>query len=116
MTETPEANVEEKTTTLESRTFHLSDILSITTGRMVSTRHMEGIYDILNFMTHDNLSTHQLGRASNECKPALLAQHPQLAAIIGDGVTHENFKSWIEAQYAEYGEELRVQQLSEWRS
>lgn len=58
--------------------FHIGDILSITTGRMVSPRHMEGIYDILNYMTGDNLFTHQLRRAADACKPALLEQHPIL--------------------------------------
>jgi len=31
--------------------FHISDVLSITTGRLVSSRKMEGIYKILNHMT-----------------------------------------------------------------
>lgn len=97
----------------ESKLFHLGDILSITTGVLASKRHMEGVYDILNFMTRDKLFTHQLRRAADECKPALLAQHPQLAAITGDEVTPENFKAWIEAQCAEFGEELMVQQLPE---
>lgn len=59
--------------------FHVGDLLSITTGRLVSNRHMEGIYDILNHMTGDNLFTHQLGRASKECKPYLLVWFPELA-------------------------------------
>jgi hypothetical protein len=61
-----------------SKEFHISDVLSITTGRLMSTRHMEGIYDILNYMTQDNLFTHQLPRAGDECKPWILFQHPDL--------------------------------------
>ena len=49
----------------ESKRFHISDILSITTGRLVATRHVEGIYDILGFMTGEELFTHQLPRASS---------------------------------------------------
>ena len=64
---------------MATKKFHLSDILSVTTGRLVSTRHMDGIYDILNFMTGDNLFTHQLPRASKECEPYLLKQFPELA-------------------------------------
>lgn len=60
--------------------FHISDILSITTGRLVSNRHIEGVYDILNFLTGDNLFTHQLPRASRECEPWLRTQFPQLFA------------------------------------
>jgi len=106
-------HITETMMTQEQKLFHLGDILTITTGKLVSKRHMEGVYDILNFMTGDNLFTHQLGRAIDECKPHLLAQHPQLAAITGDEVTPENFKAWIEAQCAEFGEELMVQQLPE---
>lgn len=58
--------------------FHISDVLSVTTGRLVSSRHMEGIYDILNFLTGDNLFTHQLPRAMNECKPWLRSIFPNL--------------------------------------
>jgi len=97
----------------EQKLFHLGDILSITTGRLVSKRHVQGVYNILDFMTRDNLFTHQLGRACEECKPALLAQHPQLTYITAAEVTPENFKAWIEAQCAEHGEALMVQQLPE---
>lgn len=58
--------------------FHISDVLSVTTGRLVSSRHMDGIYDILNFLTGDNLFTHQLPRAMRECEPWLRSQFPGL--------------------------------------
>lgn len=60
------------------KAFHISDILSITTGRLVSSRHIAGVYDILNFLTGDNLFTHQLPRASRECEPYLRRRFPQL--------------------------------------
>ena len=58
--------------------FHISDILSVTTGRLVSTRHIDGVYDILNFLTGDDLFTHQLPRANRECEPWLRSQFPLL--------------------------------------
>jgi hypothetical protein len=61
-----------------SRLFHVGDILSITTGKLVSTRLMEGVHDILNFMTSETLSNHQLKRASQICKPELMKQLPVL--------------------------------------
>ena len=60
------------------KSFHISDVLSVTTGRLVSSRHMDGIYDILNFLTGDNLYTHQLPRAMRECKPWLRSQFPSI--------------------------------------
>lgn len=62
------------------RLFHISDVLSITTGRLVSRRHMDGLYDILNFLTGDSLFTHQLPRAMRECEPWLRVQFPKLMA------------------------------------
>ncbi len=62
---------------MEKKKFHIGDILSITTGRLVSNRHIDGVYDILNFMTGDNLFTHQLPRAAEECRPSLIGQFPQ---------------------------------------
>lgn len=59
--------------------FHISDVLTVTTGRLVSRRHMAGVYDILNFLTGDDLFTHQLPRAVQECEPWLKTQFPQLS-------------------------------------
>lgn len=85
----PDRIKEEK---METKLFHLGDVLSITDGRMMSPRHMDGIYDILSFMTGDSLFTHQLPRAMKECQPFLLKQHPQLAGIQFGPVTGENFE------------------------
>ena len=60
------------------KAFDISDVLSVTTGRLVSSRHMDGIYDILNFLTGDSLDTHQLPRAMEECEPWLRTTFPQL--------------------------------------
>lgn len=105
----------------ETRDFHLGDILSVTTGRLVSPRHMEGVYDILNFMTGDNLFTHQLPRAARECEAPLLAQHPDLAAVevpeeFGDGTpdsVRQAVDAWLAGQVAKYGETLPVAPLHE---
>lgn len=63
---------------MNTKSFHISDVLTVITGRLISTRHMDGVYDILSFMTGDNLFTHQLPRAREECIPYLLEQFPQL--------------------------------------
>jgi hypothetical protein len=83
--------------------FDLGDVLSITTGRLVSRRHIDGVYDILNYMTGDSLFTHQLPRAQDECRPWLLRQHPDLAEVDADGVNAETWRGWLDAQVARYG-------------
>lgn len=83
---------------MTAREFDISDVLSITTGYLVSRRHMDGVYEILNFMTGDNLFTHALPRASRECEPVLLAQHPDLADIVVPELhSLEECVAWLDA-------------------
>lgn len=103
-----------------TKAFHLGDILSITHDRLVSLRHMEGVYDICNFLTQDSLYTHQLVRVHAECKAHLLALHPQLNQIakvtdaeilampLERSKPAEWWKRWLETQVAQYGEYLDV--------
>lgn len=96
---------------MQSKQFHLGDVLSITTGILMSPRKMDGVYDILNFMTQDNLFTHQLPRASKECVPFILEQHPQLKDIVIEGVNEENFNQRLEDLCDQYGETILVNTL-----
>lgn len=96
-----------------TKPFHLGDVLSITTGRLVSPSHMDGVYAILNWMTGESLFTHALPRASRACRPALLRQHPQLAAITVptfDGP--DAVPPWLAEQVARFGEWLDVAPLA----
>ena len=112
---------------MQTKQFHLGDVLSITTGRLVSPRHIDGVYDILNFMTGDNLFTHQLPRASDECKPYLVEQFPQLAttemdsaiADLSDALKSKSGKAqvekvvadWLAKQVSKYGEMFAVKPI-----
>lgn len=95
-----------------SRDFHITDILTITSGRLVSSRHMDGVYDILNYMTSDNLLTHQLPRAMDECKPDLLRQHPHLADADCDGIDGDNLAGRTAVWVGQFGETLPVTPLA----
>lgn len=93
---------------MKARPFHIGDVLSITTGRLVSPRRIDGIYSILNHMTRDNLFTHQLGRAAATCRPFLLLNHPwieemgeDLTARL-DAATNDEIESVIAAALLEY--------------
>lgn len=87
-----------------AKKFHLGDLLSVTTGRLLSPTHMDGIYDILNYMTGDDLFTHQLPRASRECAPILVGQHPWLAKVDHSAVNTENWQNFLADMVAKYGE------------
>ena len=112
---------------MPTKKFHLGDILSITRDNLVSPRHIGGVYDILNFMTGDNLHTHQLTRASDECKPYLIEQFPQLTgpdmdlaiAELDNEVMSSREKvhmkkfvaDWLAKQVAKYGEMFDVESI-----
>lgn len=95
------------------KTFHIGDILSVTTGRLVSPRHIEGVYDILNHLTADNLMTHQLPRASRECEPFLRERFPDLAAIEPPAEFRDeaHVRSWLAELVAIHGETRSVEPM-----
>jgi len=98
---------------MSSKRFHIGDILSATTGRLVSPRYMGGVYDILNWMTGDDLMTHQLPRASRECEDPLKAQFPDLAAIVvPDDIDSEvSLLLWLDSLAPLYGTHREVRPL-----
>lgn len=95
----------------EIKDFHISDILTVTTGKLVSSRHMAGIYDVLEWMTGGPVWTHQIPRIGREAKPVLLAAHPQLAEADCEGVTPENINDRIVGWVAQFGETLPVPRM-----
>jgi hypothetical protein len=68
-----------------TRQFHLGDLLSITDGRLVSPRHIDGVYDVVDYVTGQQHMTHQLPRAAEAIRPWLLRQHPWLADVVIPG-------------------------------
>ena len=76
-----------------SKDFKTADVLSVTTGLLCGD--MGGVYEILDYMTGDDLCTHQLGRASLECAPFMLAQHPQIAGISPEPMEADVFGPWL---------------------
>jgi hypothetical protein len=55
-----------------SRAFHLGDLLSVTTGILVSLDHIGGVYRVVDFVTGQQHMTHQLPRACGVVNPWLL--------------------------------------------
>lgn len=93
------------------KAFHIGDVLSAYSGYLVSNRHMGGVYDVLNFLTGDNLFTHQLPRAMDECRGHLARMYPELAEIDCSGQTPESLPAWLAGVVAQYGETMELQPL-----
>jgi hypothetical protein len=93
--------------------FHLSDIISCTTGHLISTRHIDGVYDLLGYMTGISLTTHEIPRANRACALELLIQHPRLREVTPPkGLTSDQqWLGWRDELVAQYGEYLDVEPL-----
>jgi hypothetical protein len=97
---------------MRTRDYHVGDILSVTTGHLVSPRGMDGVYDILRWMAGESVFTHQIPRVCREAEPVLLALHPQLASADKNAVNSKNYDAWLAAQVARFGETLPVPQMT----
>lgn len=98
---------------MTTKTFDLGTVLTVTTGRLLTD--MGSVYEILNFMTGEDLMTHQLPRASRACEGPLLSQFPKLAEIeVPKGFTGDTAKAvpqWVDTQKAIYGNAFEVEPL-----
>lgn len=99
-----------------TRSFPLDEVLTITTGKLVARRRMDAVYDVLGFLTGDQLFTHQLPRALDACLPAVLEQHPDLVEVTADGVPSdpELIWPWLDAMEDRYGKERELVPLASW--
>jgi hypothetical protein len=90
--------------------------LSVTTGRLISPRGWDGLIEILNYMTGDDLRPVQLPSAKRECRPELLRQAPQLAGVQVPGDfgpdPRAGAEAWLAEQAERYGETLPVEPLA----
>jgi len=96
--------------------FPLADVLSVTTPRLLSRRHVDGLYSILNYMTGQHLYTHQLGTAADAAAPALIAQHPFLADLQPSAsMDAADLMAWLVNAEREHGENITVAPLTDWQ-
>jgi hypothetical protein len=88
--------------------FNTNDILSVVTGRLMGD--IGGVYEVLNWMTGENLFTHQLPRVRQEGAPVIVARHPHLQEAIEESaeVTPDNWKTWLSTWTDRYGPQIAV--------
>ena len=86
-------------------------ILSCMTGILMCK--IDDLYKILNYMTHDNLYSHQLPRAASTCRPHLVEQHPWLADCTQEKALRIGWLQFLNEQIALHGAELNVESLPE---
>jgi hypothetical protein len=86
-----------------SKKFHITQLLSVYTGILFQTPGteypIEGVYEILDYMTGEELQTVALPRASKKAKPYLERQFPWLASLnYKSEYTNEELDIIIKAQ------------------
>ena len=110
---------------MPSKTFQLGDVLTVTTGRLLTVGEdgngISRLYELLEHMTGEPPYTHSLGRFSEECKPYLMLAFPQLEiANQRLPVLDEMLKImpadkactvWLEALYPDVGREFDVEPI-----
>lgn len=94
--------------TSTTREFATADVLSTVTGRLMGK--MDGVYQVLNWMTGESVFTHQIPRISREAQPVIVAMHPQLQQAIDEAeqVTPDNWRVWLQTWEDRYGPTIAV--------
>jgi hypothetical protein len=95
------------------KTFKLEEVLSAIQGRLLCP--ISKVYEVLNFLTGDNLYTHQLPRAGRVCQDPVFNQHPFLRDIDVTGISPENWEEQLSAIKAKYPNEIELTPLSEYQ-
>lgn len=93
---------------MDKSTFHISDVLSIISESLLSTKGMQGVQDLLTFMTTDEIYTHQVPEAMKEVRPLLVEQFPDLCDIEVKDVTEISLRKWLQPHIEKHGEYLEV--------
>lgn len=94
-----------------TKTFHIGDIISATTGTLVSPRLIAGVHELLDWVTGDTLMTHQLPRASRECEDFLREQFPELPTETPSFDGMFSVAAWLHAMVTERGATREVPRM-----
>lgn len=98
---------------MTAREFPTADVLSVTTGILVTNRMppIAAVYDLCGYVLGDTLWTHQLPAAATETAKHLTAQHPWLADLTPPEPGADNLTAlllWRNQVEAEHGRTLTI--------
>jgi len=100
---------------MNTKNFTIGAVLTVTTG-IVLTRDFGEAHALMDHLTGDSLFTHQLPRAADPCKAALLAQFPALASVTPPENARDTWEAWLETEAAILGTSFDVAPMSGWES
>lgn len=88
----------------------LADVLTVETGQLICS--MEELCEFLNWMTGDDLYTHQLPRATDVCRPFLEEKIGWLKDCVSIEIDKDNYQKVFELA-SKHGEYVMVPRLPE---
>lgn len=94
------------------KTFKLEVVLSAITGVLLCD--IGQVYEVLNFLTGDNLFTHQLPRAGRVVRIPVFKQHPFLKNIDVSGINTENWKEKLAEIKKLCPNEIELEPIENW--
>lgn len=87
----------------ETKEFPADVVLTIVTGHMICDQ-IGQVYEILNWMTDDEIYTHQIPRVIREVRGEIVKMHPRLAqATPMEGIEGEPFAIWVRNWITKHG-------------
>ncbi|MER6605748.1 hypothetical protein ABT282_07485 [Streptomyces sp. NPDC000927] len=99
------------------REFEIGDILSFTTGKILSRRGMSGLHVLGAHLAGLSLMTHELGFYSDKLREELLRQHPDLGAVkVPDVCDTQDLETWLSEAESRYGVKRKVSMASDFRT
>lgn len=96
---------------MQTKTFKIEEVLSAVKGTLLCD--MGKVYEVLNFLTGDNLYTHQLPRAGKECRPHVYKQHPFLESIDVSDIDRKNWQEKLTAIKSKHPNEITLIQIGD---
>lgn len=91
------------------KAFPTDHVLSVVTGRLICDG-IGPVYEVLNWMTGENLFTHQLPRVGTEATALMIKTMPELKHAVdeAEAVNGDNWQEWRDRWVARYGETIDV--------
>lgn len=97
---------------MQKRVFKLEEVISAVRGVLLCD--IGQIYEVLNFLTGDDLMTHQLPRAGKDVQPSVFAQHPFLKDLDLSRINKDTWKQELDLLKKEWPNELELTPMKDY--
>lgn len=82
-------------------TYSLAQVLTVYVDKLLCP--VDDLFAIVSGILGRDIFPHELPAAFRECRPWILAHHPEFGSVDGTTVTPDNWESWLASQVAVLG-------------